>query len=234
MGTPVRFPYGLSTERRQQTFGNYGNPSPRLYHEDFDDFDRFAAAEWTITRVGTTPTEALIDENGGILQLTTVASAASSTFLQKVGASFLPTVGKQLWFSTRFKVSDAADSTFAVGLQFTDTTPLDVLDGIYFLKAAASTAITLVCRKDATTGSITTPTVATLVSDTYIELGYYYDGKNTINVFVNNRNVADLNLTTTPTAFLPDTVLRVSFGLQNGASTARTANYDWLYAAIER
>lgn len=234
MGSPVRFPFGISTGKKNTTFGEYPNPSPRVFHEDFDDFDRFAAAEWTITRTGTTPTEALTDEAFGVLLLTTVASASSATHLQKVGASFLPTSGKGLWFSTRFKVSDATDSTFAYGLQVTDTTPLDVTDGIYFLKAAASTSVDLICRKNATTGSTSKTAVATMANDTYIELGYYYDGKSNINIFVNNVNVYDLNLGTSPTDYLPDTVLRISFGLQNGASTARTANVDYLFAAIQR
>lgn len=234
MGTPTRFPYGISTARKGAVFGDYPRPSPRPIHEDFDDFNTFTAAQWTITRVGTTPTEALIDETFGVLQLTPAASASSSTFLQKVGASFLPVAGKQLWYNTRFKVSDASDSALVFGLQVTDTTPLDTPDGMYFLKAAASTSVDFICRKDASAGSITRAAVATLASDTYIELGFYYDGRSTVNLFVNNRNVADLNLTATPTAFLPDTALRISFGVANGASTSRPCNVDYIYAALER
>ena len=167
--------------------------------------------------------------------LSTVASAAASTFLQKVGASFLPSVGKQLWFSTRLQVSSATDTQLAVGLQVTDTTPLDVLDGMYFVKSVAATAtVDFVCRKDATTGSISSLAVATLVDATFIDLAFYYNGKRTVNIFVNGKNTVDLDLTAAPTAFLPDTALRVSLGVQNGASTARTATYDYLYASVER
>lgn len=234
MGTPVRFPFGVVNADKTTPFGNYKAMSPLVFHEDFDDFKRFAAAEWTITRVGTTPTEALTDGNGGLLLLTTVASALSSTFLQKVGASFLPTSGKQLWFATRMLVSSASDTSFAVGLQLTDTTPQDATDGIYFIKAAAATTVDLVCRKNATTGSISKTAVATLADSTFVDLAYYYDGKRTIHIYVNGVNVYDLDLTATPTDYLPDTVLRVSFGVANGASTARTAQYDYLYASIER
>lgn len=235
MGTPVRFPYGVSTAKVQTPFGNYPNPSPLVTHDDFDDFDRFAAAEWTITRVGTTPTEALTDGNGGLLLLTTIASAASSTFLQKVGASFLPAQGKQLWFATRFKVSSATDTQMVAGLQVTDTTPLDVTDGMYFVKPTAATAtVDFVCRKDASTGSISSLAVATLADDTFIDLAFYYDGKQTVNIFVNGKNTVDVNLTSTPTAYLPDSALRVSFGVQNGASTARTATWDYLFASVQR
>lgn len=235
MGTPVRFPYGISTAKVQTPFGNYPNPSPLVTHDDFDDFDRFAAAEWTITRVGTTPTEALTDGNGGLLLLTTVASAASSTFLQKVGASFLPAVNKPLWFATRLQVSSATDTQLVAGLQLTDTTPLDATDGMYFIKPTAATAtVDFVCRKNATTGSISSLAVATLADATFVDLAFYYDGKQTVNVFVNGKNVADVNLTSDPTAYLPDTPLRVSFGVQNGGSTSRTATFDYLYASILR
>lgn len=235
MGTPVRFPFGISTAKVQTPFGNLPQPSPIVTHDDWDDFARFLASDWTITRVGTTPTEALTDGNGGLLLLTTVASAASSTFLQKVGASFLPTQGKQLWFATRFKVSNATDTQLVAGLQLTDTSPLDVTDGMYFVKSTAAVAtVDFVCRKDATTGSVSSVAVATLADDTFVDLAFYYDGKQTVNIFVNGKNTVDLNLTSTPTAYLPDTVLRVSFGVQNGASTARTATYDYLFASIQR
>lgn len=235
MGTPVRFPYGVSTAKIQTPYGNYPQPSPIVTHDDFDDFNRFAAAEWTITRVGTTPTEALTDGNGGLLLLTTVASAASSTFLQRVGASFLPSVGKQMWFSTRFRVSSATDTQLVAGLQVTDTTPLDVTDGMYFIKPTAATAtVDFVCRKDATTGSISSLAVATLADDTFVELAFYYDGEQTINIFVNGRNTVDLNLTSSPTAYLPDATLRESFGVQNGGSTSRTATFDYINASIQR
>lgn len=236
MGTPVRFPFGISTARKgRSVYADFPQPSPLVTHDDFDDFNRFAAAEWTITRVGTTPTEALTDGNGGLLLLTPAASSASSTYLQKVGASFLPAEGKQMWFSTRFKVASATDTQLAVGLQSTDTTPLDVTDGMYFVKSTAATAtLDFICRKDATTGSTSSTAVATLADDTFIELGFYYDGKKTINIFVNGRNTADLSLGATPASFLPDAVLRPSFGVTNGASTARIATYDYINASIER
>ena len=235
MNAPVRFPAGVSSAAKHRLFGEFPQLSPLVCHNDFDDFNTFSAAHWTITRVGATPTEALLDGNGGLIQLTTMASAASSTFLQKLGASFLPTQGKPLWFATRLRVSSAVDTQLAVGLHVTDTTPLDVADGIYFVKSVAATpTVDLVCRKNDTTGSIVKTAVATLVDATFIVLGFYYDGKRTVNIFVNDVNVSDLDLGADPTAYLPDADLRVSFGVQNGGSTARTASYDYLYASIKR
>lgn len=234
MGSPVRFPFGVTTAAKDSFLGQYGLPSPLAHHEYFDDFNSFTAAEWTITRVGTTPTEAIADGAFGLLRISTVASAASSSFLQKLGASFVLAAGKKAWFGTRLQVSVAADVAFAVGLQSVDTTPLDVTDGIYFLKAGAATTVDLVCRKDATTGSTSKTAVATVADATNLALAWYYDGVRTIKIFVNGANTANLDLTAAPTAFLPDAGLRVSFGAANVGSTARTADYDYLFAAIER
>lgn len=234
MGTPTRFPYGIATGSRNGPFGDFGEPSPLIYHEDFDDFNRFAAAEWTITRVGTTPTEALADGNGGLLRLTTVSSASSSTFLQKVGASFLPTPDKQFWFATRLLVSSALDTQFVAGIQIIDTTPLDATDGIYFIKPTANSAsVDFICRRDASAGSVTRAAVATVADSTFINLAFYYNGRGMLNIFVNNRNVADLAIPSAA-SFLPDALTTLSFGVQNGGSTSRTMDVDYLYAAIER
>ena len=99
---------------------------------------------------------------------------------------------------------------------------------------AATATVDFVCRKDATTGSISSTAIATLADATFIDLAFYYDGKRTVSIFVNGKNTVDLDLTATPASFLPDTTLRVSFGVQNGGSTSRTSTYDYLYASIER
>ena len=125
MGTPVRFPFGVTNVEKTSLFGMAPFLSPDKAICDFDDFLSYVAGDWTVTNVGSTPTQALTDVTGGVLLLTTVASASSSTYLQKVGASFLPAAGKQLWFASRFRVSDVADSQLVMGLQLTDTTPLD-------------------------------------------------------------------------------------------------------------
>lgn len=235
MGTPVRFPYGVTNVDKTSVFGNAPFLSPDKAVCDFDDFLTYTAGQWTVTNVGTTPTQALADVTGGVLQLTTVASASSSTFLQKLGASFLPVAGKQLWFEARLRLSNVADTLMVMGLQLTDTTPLDATDGIYFIKPVAATpSVNLICRKDATTGSIAQNAVATLANNTFIDLGFYFDGKRYLTPYVNNVAGQKLDLTTTLSAFLPDAQLRISMGVGNGASASQNAQIDYVFVAQER
>lgn len=227
MASPTRFPNGVGNTSPRDTFGMYGDTDPSKYTTYYNDFEAFTAASFVATTVGTTPTAALTNGDGGLLLLTTTGNSGDGIFLQKVGESFLMEPGKPCWFKTRFKMSDASLTTFAVGLQVTDTTPLDVTDGIYFLKASGSTALQAIVRKNATTGSVTNANIGTLVSDTFITLGWYYDGKGAVTFFVNDAAVASLDGSS---AYLPDTTLTPSFGIQTGAAAVKTATWDYVLA----
>jgi hypothetical protein len=234
MATPTRFPHGVSTSAKTTTLGNFGLPDPTGWHTYFNDFDTFTAADWTITTTEAgagAATEALADGAGGLLLITNDDADNDADFLQKAGESFLMQAGKKAFFKARFKVSDATQSDVVIGLQVTDTTPLDVTDGIYFLKPDDAATINVICRKDATTGSTSASAIATLVSDTFITLGWFYDGKGSLAYFVNDAQVGTLDASST---FLPDTELTVSFGIQNGSAGAKTMTLDYVMAANER
>ena len=120
---------------------------------------------------------------------------------------------------------------FRSGLILTDTTPLDATDGIYFQKDDGDAQLDIYVRKDATTGSTSVSNVATVVSDTFLTVGFEYDGMQTITAFVDNALVARLDASST---YLPDTLLNVSFGVQNGEAVAKTLTLDYIFAAQER
>jgi hypothetical protein len=229
MAAPTRFPSGLTNAAPGTNTGMYGVPDPSTWHTYFDDFDTYTAGQWTITAVGSGST-ALTDIDGGAILLTNAAADDDSRFHQKVGESFLLEAGKAALFKARFKVSDATQSDLVIGLQVTDTTPLDVTDGIYFVKADGSATLTAVCRKNATTGS-TSATAATLANDTFVTVGWYYDGKASVAVFVNDAQVTTLDGSS---SFLPDTEITVSFGVQNGEAVAKTMTLDYILAAKAR
>jgi len=229
MPNPTRFPVGVTNVEKTSTTGMYGLPDPTSWHTYMDDFDYYAAGDWTVTEVGTA-TQALTDADGGVLLVTNSAADDDSSFNQKVGESFLMEAGKPAVFKCRFKVSDATQSDLVIGLQITDTTPLDATDGIYFIKADGSATLTAVCRKNATTGS-TSLTAATMVSDTYIVAGWYYDGKSEVKVFINDTQVGTLDGSST---YLPDAELTVSFGVQNGEAVAKTMSVDYILTAKYR
>jgi hypothetical protein len=205
-------------------------PSPSSGHVYFEDFDRFAAAEWTITTTEAgagSATEALGDADGGVLVITNDAADADNDFLQKVGESFLFEAGKKLWFEVRCKISDVVDSTFVIGLQITDTTPFDVTDGVFFLKPDTDATVSLLVEKNNTP---TTTVVGDLVNNTYVKLGYHYDGVSTIYAYLNRTLVGTSVVTNLP----DDEVLTVSFGIQNGSAVANVLSIDYIMVAKER
>lgn len=229
-GTPVRYPFGVSTAKKTWAMADLGIPDPTSYHVFLDDFDRYVAAHWTVTEVGT-GSRALTAGDGGLLLLTCAAADDNSEFLQNTVASFLPTPGKKLFFKARLKVSDATQSDVQIGLVITDTTPLDATDGIYFMKDDGDAQIDIICRKNATTGSTTATNVGTLVSDTFITLAFMYDGKSKARFFINDRQVGILDASST---YLPDAALAVTISIQNGEAVAKTMTVDYLFAAQER
>lgn len=193
-------------------------------HRYFNDFDTFNTADWTITTTEAgagSATEALGNEDNGVLVITNDNADNDNDFFQKVGESFKFEVGKELLFASRFKVSDATESDVVIGLQITDTSPLDVTDGVFFLKADGSTTINLLVEKNNTA---TTTAVGTLANDTYITLGYLYNGVDRIDAYVNGVYVASSVVTNLP----DDEELTISFGIQNGEAVAKVMTIDFI------
>ena len=145
----TRFPKGISTSAKGTTLGDSKLPDPTSVHVFMDDFDMYTAADWTVTETGSA-TQVLDDADGGVLLVTNAAADDDASFSQKVGESFLMETGKEVWFKARFKVSDATQSDFIIGLQITDTTPLDATDGIFFQKDDGDTNLDFHVEKDNT------------------------------------------------------------------------------------
>jgi len=227
----TRFPYGLTNVGETDLFADMVQPDATLFHEYFNDFDTYTAGDWVVTETQAGATQALTAGDGGLLLLTNSAADDDLVALQKTPAAFTFTAGKKTFFRCRFKVSDATQSDVVIGLQVVDTTPLDVTDGVYFLKADGSTAFSVICRKNASTGSTSASSIATLADDTFIELGFYYDGESKVVYEVNGSVKGSLDATS---AYLPDTTCTVSFALQNGEAVAKTMTVDYVYVAKER
>jgi hypothetical protein len=73
--------------------------------------------------------------------------------------------------------------------------------------------------------------VATMANDTFIELGFYYDGQSKVAYEVNGSVLGSLDASST---YLPDTTCTMSFALQNGEAVAKTMTVDYVYVAKER
>lgn len=225
----TRLPSGVNNVTQDSLFGDYRQMVPQIYHQYFNDFDAYVAADWTITATGSTTT-ALTAGDNGLLLMTNSGANNDLLALQKNPAAFVLDATRPSWFSSKFMVDNATNAALVMGLQVVDTTPLDVTDGIYFLKSAASTQVAIICRKDATTGSTTATHITDMADATLITLGWYYDGAGKLYYEVNGAVVGSLAVTN----FFPDTGVTVSFAVQNGTVAARTMTVDYIMASQAR
>lgn len=236
MSAPTRYPNGVTTVTKEQPLGMFGLPDPTEWHVYHDDFDTYTAADWTVTEVGVA-TQALTDGDGGLLLITNAAADNDSSESQKVGESFLLTAGKRTFFKARFKVSDATQSDFLIGLAVTDTTlqgsvsGAGVTDGVFFNKDDGDALLDIQVQKNATTGQVRAAGIATVVSDTFLTVAWAYNGVDKVTYFVDDANLGYLDASST---YLPDTELTVSFALQNGEAVAKTMTLDYIFVAQER
>lgn len=229
---------GVTNVATTTNLGSYLAPDPTRVHAWFDDFDNYVAADWTITETGT-GTRAVGNLDNGILVITNGASDDDANFLQWSGSTNAATVetwkwaaSKPMWFKARMKVSDATQSDLVFGLQITDTTPLDVSDGLFFIKSDGSTTLTFRAEKNDTASTVTT---GTLANDTYFTAGFAYLpstlGGPRLDVFFNDVRVGSL---TTFTNFPDDEELTISFGIQNGEAVAKILSLDYIAVSKER
>lgn len=226
----TRFPNGVNNQALDTIFSSLPFSPPVDFYQYLEDFMTYAAAEWTVTETQAGATQALTDGAGGQLLITNSAADDDAVTMQKVGEAFLPVVGKLFAARLRFKVSDATQSDLLVGLAITDTTPLDATDGIYVTKADGSTALNLIVRKDATTGSESLA-LGNMANDTFIIVDLFYDGGDRLYAAVNGSVVGYLPYTT---AYIPDTEITPTIALVNGEAAAKTLTVDLLWFAQQR
>jgi hypothetical protein len=232
MGT-TNFTKGVTNNTAQNVLGSLKTVDPTIYHAYFDDFDTYTAGDWTVTETQAGATQALTNADGGVLLLTNSAADDDLNALQKVGESFLIATGKEAYFKARFKVSDATQSDFVIGLQITDATPLAVTDGIYFRKDDGDALLDFVVMKDST--ATTATGIATVVDDTYLTVGFYFNGVDEILYFAGTNSLNPTLLGKSAITNLPnDEELTISFGIQNGEAAAKTMSIDYIFAAKAR
>ena len=133
-----------------------------------------------------------------------------------------------LWFEARIATNDATQTDILIGLQKTDTTPLDVTDGVFFLKSDGSTTVNFVVEKN--NASLAVQAVATMADNVGIRLGFFYDGVDSIKFFADG-----VHQGTALTTNLPDDEnMTISFGVQNGEAAIKTMAIDYIMVAKER
>ena len=220
----THFTNGVSNQTVGNPLYDYPYLDPFKYYSYVNDFFTYHADEWTITTTeggSGNASEALTSAAGGALLVTNDDADNDADFFNLKGESFKYVSTKRMFFKARFKVSDATQSDVVIGLQITDTTPLDVTDDFHIEKDNSATS---------------NSAVGTLADDTFITVAFAYDpngnsGSGSVSVFIDDSKVAEQStLTNVP----DDEELTVSFGIQNGAAAAKTMTLDYIIAAVER
>ena len=235
---PVRYPSGINNARlfsstsigaARQNHPLYNLPVPdraRLF-QDFDDFKRYAAADWTVTAVGAS-TAALLAGNGGFLRLLTGAINGNSENIQDAIASSAFVSGNQFWFSARITPQLAVAPEYYFGLMNGGATaPSAATDGVYFHSSAASANVDLVLAKASVVTTIAA--IATLVDATASIWSFYHDGASTLYYYKDNILLGS----TTALTNLPVVSLAQQFYTANGAAATNTLDIDYYLLAAE-
>ena len=207
--------------------------TPYAYRVE-DDFFKFTEGDWTITPVelGTgNAAEAIADAAGGVLLITNDDAEDDSVEMQLVGESIILAAGKPVVFLARIKVDDAAESDLFVGLSETDTDiPAGTNNGVLFQNDDGDVNLDFGCRA-AAAGSLL-DTGVDLADDTWIVVGFRYDGYGTVTPFYSTdatgKNVTELTAVTTN---IPTTEMRISLGVRNGEAAIKNLSVDYYKCA---
>lgn len=232
MSNPTRFSNGVSTNDAQYLWGNYPLPAPftssgstltgvAQYANDFTS----SVSEYTVTGSGSGI--ALASGNGGLAVLTP-GGATTATAAYKTASNVAFVAGNQVWFNTRFKASAVSSTkSFYVGLRAGSATT----DGIWFSKAASSTSVNLVSTVGSTATTLVTG-VATAAADTYLNLGFYYNGTDLL-VFVDEVMVARVSEPTIGSSGTTLTNANLGPVMQITPTATDTLTVDYIAASVE-
>ena len=236
---PTHFPNGVSNRTKGHPLFNYPYLDPSKYYTYFDDFFEYHSGIYTITTTEAgsgNASEAITSGAGGQLLITNDDADNDLDFFQLKGESFKWDSSKRMFFSARFKTNDATQSEIVMGLQITDTTPLDVTDGIFFLKVDADTKPDLIIEKD-NSSSLSVLEMNAMEDDTFVTLSFEYDpldvatGGAVFRAYQDDVQVGEITGTTNAP---DDEELTISFGIQNGEAAAKTLTIDFILVAVER
>ena len=232
MSNPTRLSNGVSTNDAQYLWGNYPLPAPftssgssltgvAQYANDFVS----SVAEYTVT--GTSSTLALTAGNGG-LAILTPGGTTTATAAYKTASNVAFVAGNQLWFNTRFKASAVSSTkSFYVGLRAGSSAN----DGIWFSKAASSTSVNLVSVVNSTSTTLVTG-VATAAADTYLDLGFYYNGTDIL-VYSGDTMVARVSAPTIGSSGTTLTSANLGPVMQITPTATDTLTVDYIAASVE-
>lgn len=185
-----------------------------------------ATGEWLVSHdavVADTQLPTIQSAANGIVKCTTDATSGERISFQKTGAGFIMSVGKPMFFKARMKFTNTTQDAFW-GLAVTGATDphasrpagfvaftLTAAAGIEFATGDAGSA----------TASAALTTATSIVADTYFVSGFYWDGVDSVDFYIDGSRKATTTLTL-PTTLVLSPVFCVE---SNGAAEAMFVDY---------
>lgn len=212
-----------------QTWFDAFGPNVVKFSDDFvntpfDGADAPAAYTTTLVEAGAGETTVALKAgaDGGTLLITTDAADNDGANIQLKGEAFQPSGSHPIYFGCRFKMSEATQSDFFIGLAITDTDLLGgVTDAIFFTKVDGSTTMSFNVEKNSSKTTVNYGTA--FAADTWYKLEFYFDGTN-LDWYVN-----DVAQTRPAVTNLPDDeYLTPSIHVLTGSAASITAEVDWI------
>lgn len=211
-------------------------------------------AAFTNATTGSTVASAVspIDATGAIVLASTTAQEGVHMGLHTAKNTTVPidalSATNRVWFEGRVKVSGIATTESCLWFGLTKVGRLTTLgtianlgaapaavDGIGFFKATVTAPAAIQTFTSNGTATAVNASAGTFVANTYVKLGFRWDGPANIGTFFVD-GVADsttVNLSTTQ--FPAGENLGLHIGFMGGvAATAQTATFDWVRLGFER
>jgi hypothetical protein len=186
-----------------------------LLIEDFVSYNAAATTGDYILTQATQGTAAISTTEPGVLVLdSNSATVTQGANLQRAKSMFIPAAGNDIWFETKIKVDLAANAELFIGLSEIDTTIIGTSANSSAnhigWQCVTDDGVLLFTSEKAGTGA--TAAAVTLANDTYVTLGFYYDGTaDTVQQYINGSAVGDAHVT----ANIPIVALYPSFVCQS-------------------
>ncbi len=242
MPSPVRYPNGVTNVSNNNPLRDFIANDPTKLIQYFNDFHTYTASEWLVTETDAAATQAVnTGARGGILDLTMDTTTATAALQLQLGATaavnetFKIQSGKKLWLKARFALTAGTMNNFGalIGLAVTDASAVaGVTDGFYFRKSTGSSALEMVLEKDSTESTVTMIAAPGTVTATYYECAAYYNGKDSVEVWLDGVKVGTH---TTLTNLCDDEELAVTIASVNAtAGAANVLSVDYILVATER
>jgi hypothetical protein len=202
----------------------------------FDDFTGVAldsTNDWTVIKDSSATAAIGADIANGVLELTSAATTDDDGASVQGNEIFAVEAGRNIWFQTKCKVSDADDMDFCVGFTVNFATNpeamLTAADRIVFESDDGTATLQCITESGGTETATALGSAFDLADDTYVTLGILVVGTSRVEFYVNNV------LAATHTTNISTTEMTVgAMELSGSVTGTKLATIDYIFAAQTR